>query len=157
MTGEEVRQVFETRLPQDESDRLGLQGGVIERQRQLDLGMFVRAWSSRLGRQGAPTADVLRSSLEFEGPRVARSAFYRWFDEPLERFMEALAERALAYARAPQVELSGPLCGVTDWYSVDSTTVKVRDALMEDFPGTGNDAAIKVHNVRSVGCGAPVQ
>jgi hypothetical protein len=92
-----------------------------------------------------------------EVPRVARSAFYRWFDEPLERFMEALAERALAYARAPQVELSGPLCGVTDWYSVDSTTVKVRDALMEDFPGTGNDAAIKVHNVRSVGCGAPVQ
>jgi hypothetical protein len=90
-------------------------------------------------------------------PRVARSAFYRWVDEPLERFMEALAERALAYARAQPVDRSGPLCGVTDWSSVDSTTVKVRDALMEDFPGTGNDAAIKVHTVLSGGCGAPVQ
>ena len=70
-------------------------------------------------------------------PRVARSAFYRWFDEPLERLMEALAERALAYARAQQVDLAGPLCGVTDWSIVDSTTVKVRDTLKEDFPGDG--------------------
>ena len=90
-------------------------------------------------------------------PHVARSAFYRWFDEPLERFMAALAERALAYARAQQVDLSGPLCGVTDWYIVDATTITVRDALLEEFPGTGGYAAIKVHKVLSVGCGAPVQ
>jgi putative transposase len=158
MTGEEVRQVLETRLPQDESDRLCLQCGVIERQRQLDLGMLVRALVISAGTpSGAYQADVLRSYLECEGPRVARSAFYRWFDEPLERLMEALAARALAYARAPQVDLAGPLCGVTDWYIVDATTVKVRDTLMEDFPGTGDDAAIKIHTVLSVGCGAPVQ
>jgi hypothetical protein len=40
---------------------------------------------------------------------------------------------------------------------VDSTTVKVRDTLREDFPGTGAYAAIKIHKVLSVGCGAPVQ
>ena len=34
--------------------------------------------------------------------------------------MEALAERALAYDRAQQVDLAGPLGGVTDWYIVDS-------------------------------------
>jgi putative transposase len=158
MTGEEVRQVFETMLPQDEIDRLCLQCGVIERQRKLDLGMLVRAMVISAGTpSGAYQADVLRSYLEFEVPRVARSAFYRWFDEPLERFMEALAERALAYARAQQVDLAGPLCGVTDWYIVDSTTVKVRDTLIEDFPGTGDYAAIKIHKVLSVGCGAPVQ
>jgi putative transposase len=158
MTGEEVRKVFETMLPQDEIDHLCLQCGVIERQRKLDLGMLVRAMVISAGTPGgAYQADVLRSYLEFEVPRVARSAFYRWFDEPLERFMEALAERALAYARAQQVDLAGPLCGVTDWYIVDSTTVKVRDALMDDFPGTGDYAAIKVHKVLSVGCGAPVQ
>jgi putative transposase len=158
MTGEEVRQVFETMLPQDEIDRLCLQCGVIERQRKLDLAMFVRAMVISAGTPGgAYQADVLRSYLEFEVPRVARSAFYRWFDEPLERFMAALAERALAYARAQQVDLAGPLCGVTDWYIVDATTVKVRDALREDLPGTGDYAAIKVHKVLSVGCGAPVQ
>lgn len=158
MTGEEVRQVFETMLPQDEIDRLCVQCGVIERQRKLDLGMLVRAMVISAGTPGgAYQADVLRSYLECEVPRVARSAFYRWFDEPLERFMAALAERARAYAQAQPVDLSGPLCGVTDWYIVDSTTVKVRDALREDLPGTGDYAAMKVHKVLSVGCGAPVQ
>jgi DDE family transposase len=46
---------------------------------------------------------------------------------------------------------------VQDWYIVDATTVTVRDALREEFPGTGDYAAIKVHKVLSVGCGAPVR
>jgi hypothetical protein len=157
MTGDDVRQVFEAMLPQAEMDRLCATFGVIERERKLNLSMFVRAMVISAGTPGgAYQADVLRSYLEFEVPRVARSAFYRWFDEPLERFMEALAERALAYARAQQVDLSGPLCGVEDWYIVDSTTVKVRDTLLQEFPGTGDYAAIKVHKILSVGCGAPV-
>jgi putative transposase len=158
MTGDEVRQVFEAMLPQEEIDRLCEEFGVIERQRKLNLGMFVRAMVISAGTPGgAYQADVLRSYLEFEVPQVARSAFYRWFDEPLERCMAALADRALAYARAQEVDLSGPLCGVQDWYIVDATTVLVRDALHEEFPGTGDYAAIKVHKVLSVGCGAPVQ
>jgi hypothetical protein len=90
-------------------------------------------------------------------PKVARSAFYRWFDEPLERCMAALAERALAYARAQQVDLSGPLRGVQDSDIVASTTVKVRAALRDEFPGTGDDVALQVHQVPAVGCGAPVR
>jgi hypothetical protein len=69
--------------------------------------------------------------------------------------MEALAAHALAYARAQAVDLSGPLCDVQDWYIVDATTVTVRDALRAECPGAGDDAAIKVHTVLSVGCGAP--
>jgi len=158
MTGDEVRQVFEAILPQEEIDRLCEEFGVIERQRKLNLGMFVRAMVISAGTPGgAYQADALRSYLEFEVPRVARSAFYRWFDEPLERFMEALAQRVLAYAQAQQIDLSGPLSGVKDWYIGDSTTVTVRDALREEFPGTGDYAAIKVHKVLSVGCGAPVR
>ncbi len=68
-------------------------------------------------------------------PRVTRAAFYRWFDAPLERCVAALAERALAYARAQQVDLPGPLSGVTDWYIVDSTTLRVRDALLDESLG----------------------
>jgi putative transposase len=157
MTGDEVRQVFEAMLPQQEIDGLCKQFGVIERERKLNLGMFVRAMVISAGTPGgAYQADVLRSYLEFEVPHVARSAFYRWFDVPLEQLMAALAQRALAYARAQQVDLSGPLGSVKDWYIVDSTTVTVRDALREEFPGTGDYAAIKVHKVLSVGCGAPV-
>jgi hypothetical protein len=46
---------------------------------------------------------------------------------------------------------------VKDWSIVDSTTVRVRDAWRKEFPGTGEYAAIKVHKVLSVGCGAPVR
>lgn len=156
MTGDEVREVFEAVLPQEAIDHLCTPFGVIER--QLNLGMLVRAMVISAGTPGgAYQADVLRSSLECEVPHVARAAFYRWFDAPREQGLEALAQRALAYARAQQVDLSGPLCGVQDWYSVDATTVTGRDALREEFPGTGDDAAIKVHKVLSVGCGAPVR
>ena len=110
MTGEDVRQVFEAILPQQDIEQLCAQCGVIERQRKLHLGMLVRAMVIAAGTPGgAYQADILRSYLEFAVPRVARSAFYRWFDEPLEQFMTALADRALAYARAQQVDLVGIL------------------------------------------------
>jgi hypothetical protein len=88
---------------------------------------------------------------------MARSAFYQWFDVPLEQCMEALAQRARAYAQAQPVDWSGPLGGVKDWSIVDATTVTVRDPRREAFPGPGDAAAIKVHKVLSVGCGAPVR
>jgi putative transposase len=158
MTGEDVQQVFEAILPPEAIEGLCMHCGVIERQRKLNLGLLVRAMIISAGTPGgAYQADVLRSYLECEGPRVARSAFYRWFDAPLERFMAALAERALAYARAQQVDLSGILAEVKDWYIVDATAVTVRDALREEFPGTGGYAAVKIHKVLSVGCGAPVR
>jgi putative transposase len=158
MTGDEIRVVFEQMLPQDALNRLCQPCGVIERQRKLNLAMLVRAMVIAAGTPGgAYQADVLRAYLESEVPRVTRAAFYRWFDEPLERFMEALAQRALAYARAQQVDLPGPLSGVKDWSIVDFTTIKVRDALLEEFPGTGDYAALKGHKILSVGCGAPVR
>jgi len=70
--------------------------------------------------------------------------------------MAALAAHALAYARAQEVELSGPLCDVQAWDIVEATTVTGRDTLRAECPGAGDDAAIKVHTVLSVGCGAPV-
>jgi Transposase DDE domain len=158
MTGEEVRQAFEATLPQHEIERLCAPFGVIERQRKLHLGMLV--WAMIILAEtpgGAYQADVLRSYLECEVPKVACSALYRWFDEPLEHFMAALADRALTYPRAQQVDLSGILGGVKDWYIVDSTTVRGCDALRAEFPGTGKYAARKVHKVLSVGCGAPVR
>jgi len=97
MTGAEVRQVFEDMWPQEEIDCLCQPFGVIERQRQLHLGRFVRAMVLSAGTPGgAYQADVLRSSRECEVPHVARSACYRWFDAPWEPGMAALADRALA-------------------------------------------------------------
>ena len=78
MPGDEVRNVFEAILPQEEMEHLCQQFGVIERERKLNLGMFVRAMVISAGTPGgAYQADVLRSYLEFEVPHVVRSAFSR--------------------------------------------------------------------------------
>lgn len=67
-----MRHVLEAILPPEEINRLGGQCGVIERQRQLNLGMLVRARVISAGTPGgAYQADIVRSSLEFEVPRVA--------------------------------------------------------------------------------------
>jgi hypothetical protein len=46
---------------------------------------------------------------------------------------------------------------VKAWSIVDSTTIQVRAARLEACPGTGDAAALKRHNVLSVGGGAPVR
>ena len=50
MTGDAVRQVFETILPQEEIDRLCQECGVIERRRKLNLGCWVPVYASDIGR-----------------------------------------------------------------------------------------------------------
>jgi len=52
MTGEDVRHVFEAMWPPDEIERLCTPCGVIERPRQLDLGMLVRAMVISAGTPG---------------------------------------------------------------------------------------------------------
>ena len=62
-------------LPPQEIDRLCKQLGVMERQRKLNRGMFVRAMVIAAGTPGgAYQADVLRAYLECKVPHVARSA-----------------------------------------------------------------------------------
>ena len=74
MAGDAMRQVFAALWPQEEIDRLCQECGVIERQRKLHLGMLVRAMVISAGTPGgAYQADVLRSYLACEVPRMARS------------------------------------------------------------------------------------
>jgi hypothetical protein len=97
MTGEEVRAVCEQMRPQEALNRLCQPCGVIERPRQLNLVLWVRALGMSAGTPGgASPADVWRACRESEVPRVTRAACERWFDEPLARCMAALAPRALA-------------------------------------------------------------
>jgi hypothetical protein len=75
----------------------------------------------------------------------------------LERVLERLAQRVLAYVRQQEPDLPGSLLGcVKDWRIVDSTTVRLDDRLQQDYPGTGDDAALKVHKTLSAGCGTVV-
>ncbi len=157
MTGKDAQEVFEEVLPSALIEEWCKELGVVERERKLEIGALVRSMVIATGTpSGAVQADVLRAYLEYEVEPVARSAFYQWFDGDLERLMGRLAGRALDFARRQKLDLPGPLAGVTDWIIVDSTTAKLADALFDEYPGTGDYAAIKVHKQLSVGCGAPV-
>jgi len=154
MTGEDVREVYETVLPDDVVMEFVRRAGLQERQRELDALRFTRATviaasSGRGGRQ----ADILR--LYFEGaPRVVRGSAYAWFGETFERLMEQVRDRALAYARSLPLDLPGVLgAHVSDWHIVDSMTVRLDDRLEAEYPSTGDHAALKVHKRFSVGLG----
>lgn len=153
MRAEAVSELFDTILPRvvimEAVRRLGVQ----KRARFLDpvelvIQLVLLGGTAEAGRLGA----VLREYMDVTGRKLARSAAYRWFDEEFLALMKELVARALAYTQGAPVHLPGVLAGRTDWRVVDSTTVKLLRALVEDFPGTGDYAALKVHVELSLGC-----
>lgn len=153
--GKHVREVFEAILPESVLMPLVIKSGLQERVRKLDaLGliraMIIAASTGYGGRQ----ADVMRAYFENGAPRIVRGVFYGWFGEELERVMEEVARLALDYVATQPLDLPRSLTKhVRDWHIVDSTTVKLDDALLAEYPGTGDYAALKVHKRYSVGVG----
>lgn len=158
MTGDDVKAVFETILPDEALMEAVRATGFQERERKMNALLFLRmmvvaAASGSGGRQ----ADVMRIYFQAGGPKVVRGGFYGWFGEPLERTMEAVRDRALAYARQQPLDLPGILGSeVCDWHIVDSSTVKLADQLIAEYPGAGDYAALKIHKRFSVGVGTTV-
>lgn len=131
--------------------------GFQERHRKMQAVTFLRAMVlAASGPNAGRQAHVMRLYFEMGAPRIARASFYDRFGPALEAVMEKLSERALAYAAAQPRDLPGFLGCVRDWRIVDSTTCKLDSALADTYPGTGDYAAIKIHKVLSVGCGATV-
>lgn len=159
MQGVDVRRVFETILPDEVLLGFVREAKLQERERKLDAlkllrAMIIAAATGYGGRQ----ADVMRIYLENGTERVTRGGFYRWFGPALEQVMAEIRERALAYGKAMARDLPGILGEyVTDWHIVDSSTVKLDNALIAEYPGTGDYAALKVHKRFSVGLGTAVE
>lgn len=103
---------------------------------------------------GGRQRDVARVYFENGAPTVARGGFYAWLGPPLEATMAGLSHRALDYARAQPLDVP-PLMRrfARDWHIVDSTTVRLLDELITEYPGAGRYAALKVHKRLSVGTG----
>lgn len=95
--------------------------------------------------------------LEGGAEQVVRGGFYRWFGPALEAVMECVLARALAYVARQRRDLPGWLGRhVKDWVIVDSSTVRLDDRLIEEYPGAGDYAALKVHKHFSVGIGTTI-
>ncbi|MBI2382300.1 MAG: hypothetical protein HYV16_16215 [Gammaproteobacteria bacterium] len=143
----DVREVFETILPAETLMNAVASAGLQERERKLDALKLLRAMvlAASTG-YGGRQADVLRLYLEAGAKRVVRGSFYAWFGPALEAAMSALRTQALAYVARQSPDLPGWLGRhVRDWHIVDSSTVKLDDRLKDEYPGTGDYAALKVH------------
>jgi putative transposase len=158
MRGEDVQQVFETILPDKVLLKLVESAKFQERERKLDAlrllrAMVVAAATGYGGRQ----ADVMRMYFESGATRVVRGVFYGWFGKELETIMDEIRALALAYAGSMKRDLPGLLGEhVTDWHIVDSSTVKLDQALLGEYPGAGDYAALKIHKRFSVGLGTTI-
>jgi len=151
----DVREVFETILPEEALLEAVRASGLQARERKLDALGLVRAMviSGSTG-YGGRQADVMRMYIESGAQPLVRGGSYRWFGPALGSVMETVRERALGSVARRRPDLPGWLGRyVKDWVIVGSSTVKLDDRLEEEYPGTGEYAALKVHKRFSVGVG----
>lgn len=154
MTGAELKNCLATMVNISDIEALTKEYGVVQRERQLDIVSLIVALILTGGtHEGGRQYDVLRTYLENGAPSIVRGAFYSWFHAPLERLMTELLRRAIGVGQQQEKILPGILAGVTDWRIPDSTTIKLDKALIEEYPGCGDYAAMKIHKEWSVGTG----
>jgi len=155
LRGSDVREIFESILPDEALREIIRAAGLVQRPRKRDAVRLVRAMviAAATG-YGGRQADVMRLYFQSGGPRVARGGFYAWFGPAFERTMEEVARRARDFARRQPLDLPPLLAEhARDWHIVDSETIKLPAALKDEYPGTGDYAALKVHKRFSIGTG----
>lgn len=158
LRGCDVREIFETVLPNEALREAMDAAGFQQRERKLNGVMLLRSMviAASTG-HGGRQADAMKLYFEGGAPKVVRGGFYSWFGAPLERTMAAVRDRALAYANAEPLDLPGALgANVKDWHIVDSMTVALEPELKDEYPGAGDYAALKVHKRYSVGVGTTI-
>lgn len=154
MNGETLRELMKAVFKADEIEGLAREYQVVQRERCLDIVMLVTSLVLAGGtHDGGRQYDALRMYTKSGAPKVVRGTFYAWFTAPLERLLVELLRRAIAHGQGVAKLLPGILGSVIDWRIVDSTTVKLDDALVAEWPGAGDYAALKIHKEWSVGNG----
>jgi hypothetical protein len=159
MRGSDIQKVFTTILPDEALDGMIAASGLQVRERRLDAKRFIRAAViSASSNYGGRQADILRHYFESGAKPVVRGAGYDWFGESFEQVMAGVSQRACAYADSLPRDLPGVLGRhVKDWLIADSSTVKLHNALIDEYPATGAYAALKVHKLFSVGLGTTLR
>jgi len=152
MDGAKLQDVMRTALPGDKVVELAYELGVIERQSLIELDKLVNALVlvSRTP-AGGRQADVMRAYVKASDGDPVRGAFYRRFNDALERLLLRLLRDNLAEVARDPLLLPEAIAGVRDWHIIDSETVKLHRSLKDRYPGTGDYAAVKVHKTYSIG------
>jgi hypothetical protein len=152
MDGAKLKAVLTAALPAARVRELGRELGVVERQSLVVLEELVNALVLTAGApSGGRQADVLRTYVESTGTHPVRGTFYARFNDRLEALLERLLQDSLEQIAEEPVLLPPCLRTVHDWLVIDSETVKLHESLKEEYPGTGDYAAVKVHKLYSLG------
>jgi len=154
MTGDELKRHLHDTINPAAVAALVQKYDIQVRERKLDVFEFVLALILTGGtHEGGRQYDILRTYIDNGAPHVVRGTFYGWFTEPLLALLTELLGDAIAIGERQPKLLPGILGGVRDWRVFDSTTIRLDDALVDTFPGTGEYAALKIHKEWSVGTG----
>ena len=158
LTGDDMRELFTSVLPDDVLARIIDETRFQERERKLEAARFIRSTViAAAAGSGGRQSKIMEFYFGSGARRVARGGFYAWFNERFEDTMDSVLWHALEYARQQPLDLP-PLMAryARDWHIYDSTTIKLADRLKVEYPGTGDYAALKVHKRFSVGIGTMV-
>ena len=80
MRGKDVREVFETALPNEALEPIIVSSGFQTRERKLDARLFIRsAIIAASSGHGSRQAEVFRHYFGAGGEDVVRGAGYKWF------------------------------------------------------------------------------
>ena len=159
LSGEDVEEIFETFLPEEELSEVLKATGFQVRERFINAMVFLRAMLIASSTQnGARQASIMKEIWERAEDRPARASFYAKFGPPLEKCLIEIQKRVLEFALSQKKDLGGILGkGVSDWLIHDSSEVKLRKELCEEYPGKGDGkAAVKVHLTYSIGYNCPL-
>lgn len=150
-----LRATMSKMFPRAKLERLAREHGVTRRRRRVDIvALFWVLLLTLDTRRRRTIADLRRSYAQVTGTRLAPSAFYERLSGAFARLLRSLMNEALeAAAHSTQAVLAG----IRDVLCVDTTVVRLHDALARVFPACRTNhtlAAAKLHTVLNVkGCG----
>jgi IS4 transposase len=128
--------------------------GVVKKFRKVDPVAFVWTLVVGFGTGRERTIAGLRRLYQAQtGRRLVPSAFYDRFTPALTRLLRELIDQSFGELESQGAALKGRLSSFKELLAIDSTVVRLADALRKTFPACRTNhtvAALKVHMVMSV-------
>lgn len=134
--------------------RLARQTGMVRRLRKVDPVKLFWVLVLELGSRGERNfADLRRAYEKTTGTKVAASSFYNRFTPAFTRFLHELFSLGLEKLDRCSKRMEGMLGQIREILCVDSTIVRLHDALAACWPACRTNhtqAAVKLHTVLNV-------
>jgi hypothetical protein len=130
-----IRRSLASILPKAKIKRLAKQTGAVHRRRKVDIVAFVYALVLGFSTNAERTIAGLRRTFErAAGVRLAPSAFYDRFTEPLTRLLERLIVDALRTIAQRKPRMRGVCERFREVLACDASLLRLHNALEEFYP-----------------------